>query len=63
MKDPIFTQWTNTTLCGVPGYPIYGSKKTILNNCSLNAFQNYMNSISSSLPFTFDHAVTIIPPT
>jgi hypothetical protein len=62
-KDPTFTQWTNKTLCGVPGYPIYGAKTPILNNCSLNAFKNYMNSISSNLPFTFDHAVAIIPPT
>jgi hypothetical protein len=62
-KDPAITQWTNTSLCGVPGYATYGSRIPILNGCSLNAFQSYMNSISSSLPFSFDLAVAIIPST
>jgi hypothetical protein len=62
-KEPSITQWTNTTLCGVPGYSSFGSAIPIMNSCSLSNFQNYMNSISSSLPFTFDHAVAIIPPT
>jgi hypothetical protein len=63
LKDPTITQWTNTTLCGVPGYAIYGSRIPLLNGCSLNNFLSYMNSISSRLPFSFDHAVAIIPPT
>ncbi len=49
-------------MCAVPGNATYNHRIPILNNCSLNAFQNYMNSISSVLPFTFDHAVAIIPP-
>jgi len=62
IKDPKVTQWTNTTLCGVPGYPTRNSRIPILNGCCLNSFQSYMNSISSSLPFSFDHAVAVIPP-
>ena len=62
MKDPKVTRWTNTTLCGVTNYTNYASRIPILNNCSLTAFKNYMNSINSSLPFNFDHAVAVIPP-
>ncbi len=62
LQDPKITQWTNTTLCGVPGYAIYGSKTPILSNCALSSFSSYMNSIASYLPFSFDHAVAVIPP-
>ena len=61
IKDPSITQWTNATLCRVKGYSTYASRIPILNNCSLAVFQNYMNSIASTLPFSFDHAVAIIP--
>ena len=59
-QDPLITQWTNTTLCSVAGYPTYNGKTPILNNCVLTTFKNYMNSIAQKLPFTFDHAVAVL---
>lgn len=62
-QDPTVTQWTNVSLCGVPGIPTYLGRTPLLNNCTAIYFGNYMNNIASSLPFSFDHAVAIIPPT
>lgn len=61
-KDPVATQWTNTTLCKVVGNPTYGLRVPLLGNCSMITFATYMNQIAPSLPFVFDHAVAIIPP-
>ena len=62
LKDPNATQWTNTTLCGVTGYPSYNNRIPIVVDTSIQLFAKYMNAISSSLVFDFDHAVAIIPP-
>ena len=62
VKDPSKTQWTNTTLCGVDGYPTYNGRTPILSTCSLSTFSNFMNTISSSLPFSFDYAIAIMSP-
>ena len=62
-KDPTVTKWTNTTLCGVPGVLTYGPKIPILNDCAIKNLGDYLNSISSNIPFSFDHAVGVIPPT
>ena len=61
-KEPKNTQWTNATFCAVAGYPTYNGKTPIVTSCSLGAFTNYMNSISSSLPFDYDHAVGVLAP-
>ena len=62
-KDPNITQWTNAALCGVTGISSYNKKTPIDAGCSLSNFQNYMNGIASYLPFSFDHAVAIMPTT
>ena len=57
------TQWTNKTFVGVPGVPTYNGRTPIMNNITFNSFQNYMNSIAPYLPFSYDHAIAVIPST
>ncbi len=57
-QNSALTPWTNTSIVGVPGIPIYNGRSTVLANLSLAEFTSFMNNQSFS--FTFDHAVGIM---
>ena len=49
------SNWTSSTLYGVPGNPTYDGKEVVNSELVLGALKDYINSLS--LSFSFDHAI------
>jgi hypothetical protein len=56
-KNNSYTQWTNNTLVGAPGYPTYNGLETIQNSLGLSVFATEMNKLR--FPFKYDYAVAV----
>jgi hypothetical protein len=49
------SQWTNEQLYGVTGVASYNGRPVVLADRVLDAFRDYVNSLT--LPFSFDNAI------
>jgi hypothetical protein len=59
-KDPSLTPWTNSSIVGVPNYPVHGpyKKPTAVCDISLNEFSNSLSNMN--LSFKFDYALGVM---
>lgn len=58
LPNPADTQWTNSSLVSVPGFPYYNNLSTCVNDVSVRLFANTMSTLK--LNISFDYAAAIV---
>ena len=58
LKEDIDCQWTNWTMVGLTSIFSYKGRQVILDENTLVAFRNYMQSLT--LPFSYDVALGLV---
>jgi hypothetical protein len=56
-KNPADTPWTNNSLVGVPGVPVWNGRETLLSTTSYGTLASVMNK--RTFPFQYDYAIAI----